>query len=99
MMGEGASRGVAQVYYTGQGQDERAPTPQPLLLHGLDSAWSEASNPHRESGTRWRAAADVGQGRYSRGTGSRSAEQTRREPFGRLRWGSLSQAFGGTLQR
>jgi len=80
MMGEGASRGVAQVYYTGQGQDERAPTPQPLLLHGLDSAWSEASNPHRESGTRWRAAADVGQagtaeaaahGRQSRRDGNR----------------------------
>src|SRR6266700_5326448 len=60
-VGEAASRVVMQVYHTGQGQDERAPTAQPRLLHGLDSVWSVASNPHRESGTRWRAAADVGQ--------------------------------------
>jgi len=91
MMGEGASRAVAQVYYAGQGQDERAPTPHSLLLHGLDSAWSGASNPHRESGTRWRAAADVGQ--------AGTAEQTRREPFGRLRWGGFSPDFGGISQR
>src|SRR5258708_778629 len=43
-----------------QGQDERTPTPQPLLLHGLDSLWSGGSLPDRESGTRWRAAADGG---------------------------------------
>jgi hypothetical protein len=59
-VGEAASRVVMQVYHTGQGQDERArPRPGPLL-RGLDSAWSVSSNPHRESGTRWRAAADVG---------------------------------------
>src|SRR6266446_3508903 len=28
-----------------QGQDERTPTPQPLLLHGLDSLWSGGSLP------------------------------------------------------
>src|SRR5574340_1153905 len=59
-VGETASRVVVQVYHTGQGQDERARTRPPHLLRGLDSAWSVASNPHRESGTRWRAAADVG---------------------------------------
>src|SRR5258708_11125533 len=59
-VGEAASRVGVAVYHTGQGQDERA-RPQPShLLRGLDSAWSFASNPHRESGTRWRAAADVG---------------------------------------
>jgi len=59
-VGEAASRVVVQVYHTGQGQDERArPRPFPLL-RGLDSVWSGVSNPHRESGTRWRAAADVG---------------------------------------
>src|SRR5258708_6695327 len=64
-VGEAASRVVVQVYHTGQGQDERAeasrrrPHP-PWPRHGLDSVWSLASNPHRESGTRWRAAADVG---------------------------------------
>src|SRR6266567_3476438 len=57
---EAASRVVVPVYHTGQGQDERARTRPPHLLRGLDSAWSIGSNPHRESGTRWRAAADVG---------------------------------------
>ena len=42
-----------------QGQDERAPTTLLSHLHGLDAAWSGASTPPRESGTRWRAAADV----------------------------------------
>src|SRR5436305_8128327 len=65
---EAASRVGKQVYHTGQGQDERAPTPQPLFLHGLDSAWSDARNPHRESGTRWRAAADVGATRTAAGS-------------------------------
>src|SRR5436309_3339265 len=59
-VGEAASRVVVPVYHAGQGQDERA-RPRPFhLLRGLDSAWSCALNPHRESGTRWRAAADVG---------------------------------------
>ncbi len=97
-VGEAASRVVVQVYHSGQGQDERAPTPQPLLLHGLDSLWSLVSNPHRESGTRWRAAADVGQA-SAPGSGSRSAEQTRREPFGRLRWSTRSLHTRGTPQR
>ncbi len=57
---EAASRVGKQVYHTGQGQDERARTRPPHLLRGLDSAWSGVSNPHRESGTRWRTAADVG---------------------------------------
>src|SRR5579872_7017591 len=74
-----ASRVVVQVYHTGQGQDERA-RPRPAhLLRGLDSAWSFASNPHRESGTRWRAAADVGAGQ---GQGSRSAEGRRGNRLG-----------------
>jgi hypothetical protein len=82
---EAASRVVVQVYHTGQGQDERTeasrPHPRsPWPRSGLDSAWSCASNPHRESGTRWRAAADVGaagtpegaaHGRQSRGDGNR----------------------------
>ena len=58
-VGEAASRVEVPVYHTGQGQDERARTRPPHLLRGLDSAWSIGSNPHRESGTRWRAAADV----------------------------------------
>src|SRR5260221_2230250 len=63
-----ASGVVVQVYPTGQGQDERA-RPRPAhLLRGLDSAWSESSNPHRESGTRCRAAADVGVTGTSAGT-------------------------------
>ena len=71
-VGETASRVVVQVYHTGQGQDERAeasrPRPStPWPGHGLDSVWSCASNPHRESGTRWRAAADVGQAEASEG--------------------------------
>ena len=86
-VGEAASRVVVQVYPTGQGQDERARTRPFHHLRGLDSAWSPVLNPHRESGTRWRAAADVGAGQSQ---GSRSAEGTRREPLGRLRWGNLS---------
>src|SRR5207244_9925681 len=67
-VGEAASRVVVQVYHTGQGQDERA-RPRPFhLLRGLDSAWSGGSNPHRESGTRWWAAADVGAAGASAGT-------------------------------
>jgi hypothetical protein len=57
---EVASRVGEQVYHGGQGQDERAHPRAPHLLRGLDSAWSGRSNPHRESGTRCRAAADVG---------------------------------------
>jgi hypothetical protein len=61
VVGEAASRVGMQVYHTGQGQGERAhPRPRPLL-RGLDSAWLVIGNPHRESGTRWRAAADVGE--------------------------------------
>src|SRR6266699_1716317 len=76
---EAASRVGVQVYHTGQGQDERA-RPRPAhLLRGLDSAWSESSNPHRESGTRCRAAADVGAGQ---GQGSRSAEGRRGNRLG-----------------
>ena len=61
-----ASRAAVPVYHTGQGQDEHAAAhatccQHHLPLHGLDSAWSWSGNPHRESGTRWRAAADVGQ--------------------------------------
>src|SRR5713226_1733780 len=62
-----------------QGQDERA-RPRPAhLLRGTESAWSGGSNPHRESGTRWRAAADVGAGQ---GQGSRSAEGRRGNRLG-----------------
>ncbi len=57
---EAASRVGEQVYHAGQGQDERAHPRAPHLLRGLDSGWSGGSNPHRESGTRCRAAADVG---------------------------------------
>ena len=57
---EAASRVGEPVYHPGQGQDERAHPPAPHLLRGLDSAWSLVRNPHRESGTRCRAAADVG---------------------------------------
>src|SRR5260370_827944 len=67
------------VYHTGQGQDERA-RPRPAhLLRGLDSAWSGGSNPHRESGTRWWAAADVGAGQGQR---SRTAEGRRGNRWG-----------------
>src|SRR5215471_254992 len=76
---EAASRMGKQVYHTGQGQDERARTRPAPLLRGLDSAWSMASNPHRESGTRWRAAADVGAGQ---GQLSRSAEGRRGNRLG-----------------
>ena len=76
-VGEAASRVGVTVYHTGQGQDERA-RPRPAhLLRGLDSVWSGDSNPHRESGTRWRAAADVGAGQ-----GSRSAEGRRGNRLG-----------------
>src|SRR5713226_1398410 len=62
-----------------QGQDERA-RPRPAhLLRGTESAWSGESLPHRESGTRWRAAADVGAGQ---GQGSRSAEGRRGNRWG-----------------
>src|SRR6266702_6634581 len=57
---EAASRVGEPVYHAGQGQAERAHPRAPSLLRGLDSAWSVVSNPHRESGTRCRAAADVG---------------------------------------
>src|SRR5438132_6019346 len=57
-----------------QGQDERARPRPSHLLRGTESAWSGGSNPHRESGTRWRAAADIGAGQ---GQGSRSAEGRR----------------------
>ena len=94
-VGEAASRVVVQVYHTGQGQDERAhPRPSPLP-RGLDSAWSLASNPHRESGTRWRAAADVGQAAGPGRASAPSGEGTLREPFGRLRW---SKEGGGLPQ-
>jgi hypothetical protein len=51
-----------------QGQDERArPRPVPFL-RGTDSAWAAGSLSHRESGTRWRAAADGGATGTSAGT-------------------------------
>src|SRR5438876_1121102 len=68
---EAASRVGKPVYHIGQGQDERARRRFLHLLRGLDSAWSVGSNPHRESGTRWWAAADVGAGQSQL---SRSAE-------------------------
>ena len=78
-VGEAASRVGVAVYHTGQGQDERT-RPRPAhRLRGLDSAWSGGSNPHRESGTRWRAAADVGAGQ---GQGSRAAEGRRGNRLG-----------------
>ena len=67
-VGEAASRVGEQVYHTGQGRDERAHTRPFHLLRGLDSAWSGVSNPHRESGTRSWAAADVGVPGTSAGT-------------------------------
>jgi hypothetical protein len=79
---EAASRVGKQVYHTSQGQDERteASHPRPHARwprSGLDSAWSVASNPHRESGTRCWAAADVG----ATGTaaGAAHGRQKRRE--------------------
>jgi len=62
---EAASRAGKQVYHAGQGQDERTEASRPHAhapwpRSGLDSTWSLISNPHRESGTRWWAAADVG---------------------------------------
>src|SRR5260370_9392888 len=77
--GEAASRVGEPVYHTGQGQDERARARPAHRLRGLDSAWSGGSNPRRESGTRWRAAADVGAGR---GEVSRSAEGRRGNGLG-----------------
>jgi hypothetical protein len=82
----GASRAAAQVCHTSQGQDERARTRLPRLLRGLDLAWPWEGNPHRESGTRWRAAADVGQAAGPGRTSASSRKGTMREPFGRLRW-------------
>src|SRR6266516_2145105 len=76
---EAASRVGVPVYHTGQGQDEHARPRPPHLLRGLDSAWSGGSNPHRESGTRWWAAADVGAGQ---GQVSRSAEGRRGNRLG-----------------
>ena len=78
-VGEAASRVGELVYHTGQGQDERAHPRPAHLLRGFDSVWSEALNPHRESGTRWRAAADVGAGK---GQVSRSAEGRRENRLG-----------------
>jgi len=83
-VGEAASRVVMPVYHSGQGQDERPEASRarprtPWPLDGLDSLWSVASNPHRESGTRWRAAADVGAGAGQR---SRSAEGRRGNRWG-----------------
>src|SRR6266516_4965271 len=40
-----------------------SPTTPPHHLRGLDMAWPWRMNPHRELGTRSRAAADVGQAR------------------------------------
>ena len=76
---EAASRVGQQVSHTGQGQDERARRRSLHLLHGLDSAWSVVSNPQRESGTRWWAAADVGAGQ---GQVSRSAQWRRGNRLG-----------------
>jgi hypothetical protein len=81
-VGEAASRVGEQVYHTGQGQDERAEASRPhprarWPQHGLDSAWSWEVNPHRESGTRCRAAADVGVARTSAGT--TDGRQSRRD--------------------
>jgi hypothetical protein len=70
------------VCHTSQGQDERAPTRLPRLLRGLDLAWRRVGNPHRESGTRWRAAADVGQAAGPRRPSASSRKGTIREPFG-----------------
>jgi hypothetical protein len=55
------SRAALPVYHTGQGQDERAPTHPCPSCTALTQRGFEALNPHRESGTRSRAAADVGQ--------------------------------------
>jgi hypothetical protein len=55
-----ASRAASQVCHTGQGQDERAPTPPHTSCTALTRRGFEEINPHRESGTRSRAAADVG---------------------------------------
>ena len=91
-VGEAASRVGGQVYHTGQGQDERARPRSPCLLRGLDSVWSGASNPHRESGTRWRAAADVGVGQ---GQQARSAEGRRGNRLG----GSVGAQAPGAGER
>ena len=90
---EAASRVVVQVYHTGQGQDERARTLLPRLLRGLDLAWLESSNPHRESGTRWRAAADVGQAAGP----ERVSAPSGKERFGNRLGDSVGARRGGGL--
>jgi hypothetical protein len=90
-VGESASRVGREVYHTGQGQDERARTQPSPLQRGLDSVRPEVSNPHRESGTRWWAAADIWSNRQVRSNGSWSTKGTRREPFGLLRWSTRYQ--------
>ena len=84
---EAASCAARRVYHTGQGQDEHAAARSPgrkhsLPLHGLDSAWSWGANPHRESGTRWRAAADVGQESLSSQAPHGKPERRRGDRFG-----------------
>jgi hypothetical protein len=84
---EAASRVGKQVYHTGQGQDERTEASRPRAhapwpRSGLDSAWSLVSNPHRESGTRCRAAADVG----ATGTSAGAAHGRKKRRYG-YRWG------------
>lgn len=64
--------------------------PHPNHLRGLDTPCFVKSNPHRESGTRCRAAADVGvSGRALLTVGRRDG----RVPVGRLRW----SLFGPSL--
>jgi hypothetical protein len=55
-------------------------------LRGLDMAWLWKSNPHRESGTRSWAAADVGQTEAPEGLLRGRRDQDVRGPLGRLRW-------------
>src|SRR5260221_13117500 len=94
-MNEAASRVGKQVYHTGQGRDERARTRPPHLLRGLDSAWSVASNPHRESGTRWRAAADVGPAGKAEGAGHRRGRKREGEQLGETRGARPPRAYPG----
>ena len=79
-----------------QGQDERA-RPRPAhLLRGLDSAWSLASNPHRQRGN---AVAGCGR-RWSRpGPGVTFGRGATREPLGRLRWRTGSLRWREHAQR
>jgi hypothetical protein len=59
--------------------------PYPNHLRGLDKPCCVRSNPHRESGTRSRAAADGrAQTGTSEGGGSRPAEEQTRGPFAQL---------------